>query len=206
METRKRENSNGADVKSSLESILFLHGDPVAVSRLAKILGAGKAEIEKALAELQEEYRERGIVLIENRDEWQFATNPKNKDVVERFVTADLAEDLTRASLETIAIIAYKGPVSRANIEYIRGVNSSFTVRNLLVRGLVEREENPSDRRSYLYRVSSDFLKHLGLTRLEELPQYKEFRAKEVAIPGDPNDAGESDAARGEPAREETPS
>src|SRR3989344_5951733 len=184
METRKRENSNGADVKSSLESILFLHGDPVAVSRLSKILGAGKAEIEKALAELQEEYRERGIVLIENRDEWQFATNPKNKDVVERFVTADLAEDLTRASLETIAIIAYKGPVSRAGIEYIRGVNSSFTVRNLLVRGLVEREENPSDKRSYLYRVSMDFLKYLGLTRFDELPQYKEFRAKKVEVPG----------------------
>ena len=171
-------------VKSSLESILFLHGEPMAVSRLAKVLGAAKHDIEHALTELREEYRERGIVLIENRDEWQFATNPKNKDAVERFVTADLAEDLTRASLETIAIIAYKGPISRVGIEYIRGVNSSFTVRNLLVRGLVEREENPSDRRSYLYRVSTEFLKHLGLTRLEELPQYKEFRAKEVEVPG----------------------
>lgn len=195
--------SNGVNLKSSLESILFLHGDPMAVSRLTKILGAGKGEIEKALAELREEYRERGIVLIENRDEWQFATNPANKEAVERFVTASHAEDLTRAGLETLAIIAYKGPLSRASIEYIRGVNSSFTIRNLLVRGLVAREESPSDRRSYLYRVSTDFLRHLGLTRLDELPQYKEFRAKEVAIPSDANDP---DAAEGKPAGEEMPS
>jgi len=172
------------DLKSSLESILFLHGEPMAVSRLAKTIGAGKADIEKALAELREEYRERGIVLIENRDAWQFATNPQNREAVERFVTANFSEDLTRAALETIAIVAYQGPISRAGIEYIRGVNSSFTVRNLLVRGLVEREENPSDKRSYLYRVSMDFLKYLGLTRFDELPQYKEFRAKKVEVPG----------------------
>ena len=172
------------DLKSSLESILFLHGEPMAVSRLAKTIGAGKADIEKALAELREEYRERGIVLIENRDAWQFATNPQNREAVRQFVTANFSEDLTRAALETIAIVAYQGPISRAGIEYIRGVNSSFTVRNLLVRGLVEREENPSDKRSYLYRVSMDFLKYLGLTRFDELPQYKEFRAKKVEVPG----------------------
>src|SRR3989344_1189638 len=172
------------DLKSSLESFLFLHGEPMAVSRLAKTIGAGKADIEKALAELREEYRERGIVLIENRDAGQLATNPQNREALERFVTANFSEDLTRAALETIAIVAYQGPISRAGIEYIRGVNSSFTVRNLLVRGLVEREENPSDKRSYLYRVSMDFLKYLGLTRFDELPQYKEFRAKKVEVPG----------------------
>lgn len=170
---------------SSLESILFLHGEPVAVSRLAKILGVGNHEIKEALEKLRGEYRERGIVLIENRDEWQFATNPANKSAVEQFVTSDLSDDLTRAALETVAIVAYKGPITRAGIEYIRGVNSSVTVRNLLVRGLIEREENPSDRRSYLYHVSADFLKHLGLMRLDELPQYREFREKKIEVPTD---------------------
>lgn len=183
------------NLKSSLESILFLHGEPMAVSRLSKVLGAKKDEITEALEELREEYRERGIVLIQNGDEWQFATNPMNKEAVEKFVTSDLSDDLTRAALETVAIVAYKGPVTRAGIEYIRGVNSSVTVRNLLVRGLIEREENPSDRRSYLYRVSTDFLKHLGLARLDELPQYREFREKKIEIPTDTDGSAVPDGA-----------
>ena len=86
--------------------------------------------------------------------------------------------------MEALAIVAYKGPISRANIEYIRGVDSTFTLRNLLMRGLVEREENPKDRRSYLYRVSANFLKYIGISGMRDLPQYDEFREKEIEIPG----------------------
>lgn len=174
------------NVKSAIESILFLQGEPVAVSRLAKVTGAKKAEVVSALRELAGEYRERGIVLIANGEEWQFATNPAHKAVVEQFATSELSEELSRASLEVLAIIAYKGPVSRAAIEYVRGVNSSFTLRNLLIRGLVSREENPTDRRSYLYRISHDFLKHLGITSVSELPEYGPLRKESIAVPVDP--------------------
>lgn len=156
----------------------------MAVTRLAKVVGAPKKDVEKALNELVEEYRERGIVLIQNEDEWQLVTNPKNKEVVDRLLTNDLPEDITKSALEILAIVAYKGPVSRAAIEYIRGVNSSFILRNLLIRGLVTREENPKDRRSYIYRVSTDLLKHLGLAKLSDFPRYEEFKKKEIEVAG----------------------
>lgn len=174
------------NLKSAIESILFLQGEPVEILRLVKITRASKREVESALRELAGDYQERGIVLIENGDRWQFATQPENKAVVEAFLKADVGSELSRAGLEILAIIAYKGPTSRAKIEYIRGINSSFTLRNLLIRGLVERDENPKDKRSYLYRVSVDFLKHLGLQRLNDLPRYEEFRSAEVEIPGPP--------------------
>ncbi len=163
-----------------------MQGSSMTLSRLAKAAGAPKEEVEGALRELQAEYRERGIQLVSNGEEWQFATNPAHKAVVEKFAASELSEDLSRASLEVLAIIAYKGPISRAAIEYIRGVDSSFTLRNLLIRGLVSREENPKDRRAYLYRISHDFLKHLGITNVSELPEYGTFQKEPIAVPADP--------------------
>lgn len=175
------------NLKSTIEALLFIQGEPLAISRIAKITGQEKTNIQSALQELAAEYRERGIVLIQSDDAWQFATHPGAKAAVEKLVTSELSDDLSRASVEVLSIIAYKGPVSRADIEYIRGVNSSFIVRNLLLRGLISREENPKDRRSYLYRVSADFLKHLGLGRIEELPQYGTLREKKIELPPDGN-------------------
>jgi len=94
---------------------------------------------------------------------------------VHKLVKNDLEEDLSRATLEVLAVVAYRGPISRAQIEEVRGVNCSFTLRNLLMRGLVERVENPNDSRSYLYKISFDFLKHLGLGNVKELPNYEEL-------------------------------
>ena len=171
------------NLKQNIESILFIHGEPISVSRIAKMVGAPKKDAESMLRELQAEYRERGIVLIENGEEWQFATSPGTKAVVEKFFSGELPEELSRASLEVLSIIAYKGPISRANIEFIRGVNSDFTLRNLLIRGLVVREENAEDRRSYLYRISADLLKFLGLESARGLPHFEELRRQEVEVP-----------------------
>ena len=164
------------NLKSALESILFIHGEPIAASRLAKLTGAKKPAVESALRELQEEHQQRGIVLVQNGEEWQLATNPENKGTVEKLIAGERAEELSKAGLEVLAIVAYKGPVSRAAIEYLRGVDSSFTLRNLLIRGLVTREENPKDRRSYLYRISTEFLKYFGLRQPHDLPHYDELR------------------------------
>ncbi len=171
------------NVKSVIESILFIHGEPITLSRLAKAVGAGRKEVASALQELASEYRERGIVLIQSGDEWQLATHPESKAAVEKLLASDLSDELSRAGLEVLAIVAYKGPVSRAHIEYVRGVDSSFTLRNLLIRGLVSREENPADRRSYLYRISHDFLKHLGITSASELPEFSTFQKEDIAVP-----------------------
>jgi segregation and condensation protein B len=90
----------------------------------------------------------------------------------------DFEEDLSRASLETLAIVAYRSPITRAGIEAVRGVNSTFTLRTLLLRGLVERYENPADQRSYLYRPAFDLLKYLGIEKIENLPNFPELNKK----------------------------
>lgn len=171
------------NVKSAIESILFIQGEPITAARLAKAVGAPKAGVEKSLRELQSGFHDRGIQLIVNGEEWQLVTSPASKAVVEKFVRSDVSGELSKAALEVLAIITYKGPISRAAIEYIRGVDSSFTLRNLLVRGLVSREENPKDRRSYLYRISMDFLKHLGLASPAELPHYGELHRTNIEAP-----------------------
>lgn len=174
------------NLKSTIESVLFVHGEPISSEKLVKVCRAKKDEIRTALDELKSEYAERGIVILEKDGACQFGTNPENSVIIQELAKSEFSEELTRAGLETLTIIAYKGPLTRAKIEYVRGVNSSFTLRNLLLRGLVERIDNPQDSRSYLYRVSFDFLKHFGLTKIEELPNFFEFKKEKIEVLEEP--------------------
>ncbi|OGZ96391.1 MAG: SMC-Scp complex subunit ScpB [Candidatus Sungbacteria bacterium RIFCSPHIGHO2_01_FULL_54_26] len=166
------------DAANAIESILFVHGEPMAEKAMAAILGITGKEITEGLAALRERLEGRGLALVEKEGEWQLATHPDQTPFVEALRKDQHAETLSRAALETMAVVAYKGPMTRADIEYIRGVSSSFSLRTLLLRGLVERVENAEDSRSFLYRASFDFLKYLGLARLADLPEYEELRKK----------------------------
>ena len=170
------------NLPSILETILFVRAEPTDIALLVKLTKHTKDEVGAALGELREVYAERGIVLLEKDNVWQFATHPANASYIEDLIKSEFTQELSRSGLETLAVIAYKGPISRIEIEYLRGVNSSFTVRNLLMRGLIERIENQKDARSYLYRVTFDFLKHFGLTSMEQLPRFEEFSKKKVEI------------------------
>lgn len=169
-------------LKSILESLLFAHGEPLSLAKISKTLCADEDDTRSALQELAAEYtqKERGLILLEKDGEYQLGSKPEHAAYIDKLVKSEMSEELSKAAAETLAIIAYKGPISRAEIEHIRGVNSSFTLRNLLLRGLAERIENPKDARSYLYRISFDFLKHLGLAKIEDLPQYKELHKEEI--------------------------
>lgn len=170
-------------LKSVIETILFVHGEPITIEKLAKVLKKKPEEVREALAALGGDYKERGIVMLEKDGAYQLGSNPDNARVVEDLVKGEFSEELSRAALETIAIIAYRGPLTRIDIEYVRGVNSSFILRNLMMRGLIERIDNPKDARSYLYRISFDFLKHFGLTRVEDLPEFQTFKDKSIELP-----------------------
>lgn len=166
------------NLSSIIESILFISGEPVTINRLSKIAGASEEEIGKALDELAVNLDRRGIVLV-RKDHWVvLATNPLAQPFVDKIAKEVFDRELTRAALETLSIIIYKGPVTRAEIDFIRGVNSGFTVRNLMLRGLVERTVNPKDGRAYLYQPSIQMLAFLGVKKIEEIPQYLEFRSK----------------------------
>lgn len=170
------------NLKSIIETILFAYGEPMALEKIARLAKTDAKEAWQALKELRTEYEGRGFTLLEKDNGWQLGTAPANAAYLETMFKSEFNEELSRAALETLAIIAYKGPVSRAEIEFVRGVNSSFTVRNLLMRGLIERFENPKDARAYLYRVSFDFLKHFGMTRIEDLPQYEAFHKEKTGL------------------------
>lgn len=162
-------------IKSILESILFVRGEEISVVQLAKIIEIEKEKIASAIEELIIEYKEkeRGFGIIKNGDSIQLVTNPKNSQFVEKTIKKNLQEAMSKTALEVLAIVAYRGPVSRSDIEAIRGVNSSFTLRNLLMRGLIIRSTNENDQRGYLYNISTEFIKKMGIGKIGELPDYQ---------------------------------
>ncbi len=166
-------------IKSITESLLFVSGEPLKIRKIAEIIGEGikSEEVKRAINSLQEDFiaAKRGLRIIQNNGEAQLVSSPDNSEYVSRFLKSEVEESLSRASLETLSIVAYRGAITRSEIEEIRGVNCTFTLRYLLIRGLIERMQNPNDSRSYLYQISFDFLKKLNLNRKENLPNYEEL-------------------------------
>lgn len=172
---------------SIIEALLFMHGQAMALKELERLLELPAAEVRNAVDELVGEYQNRGLVLIEKDGAVEMGSHPDAHAYVEKLVTSEFSEGLSRSGIETLAIVAYKGPLSRPEIDYIRGVNSSFTLRNLLMRGLIERTPHPHDARSYTYRISFQFLQHFGLSKLEELPEYESLRKEVIEIAEEKN-------------------
>ena len=156
-----------------IESILFWKGEPVKLKKLAEILNVSIEEIEKGLEELKNKLENRGLSVVILEDEVSLGTAGEVAELIQKLTKEELVRDLGKAGLETLTIILYKGPVKRSDIDYIRGVNSQFILRNLLIRGLVERIVNPNDERSFLYKPTFDLLSHLGVSSIQELPEYQ---------------------------------
>lgn len=166
------------NLKATIESILFVAGRPVSLEELARATNAASDEIQTAVAELRQDRSDSGVLILEQRKSYLMSTNPANSPVVKDFLNTELREKLTDAAVETLAIVAYKQPVSRAEIEAIRGVNSQYTLRLLLMRGLIERHQSQKDSRVNLYQTTHEFLQHLGLKDFQELPDFAELTAK----------------------------
>ncbi|MFV0254105.1 MAG: SMC-Scp complex subunit ScpB [Beutenbergiaceae bacterium] len=157
---------------AALEAILMVADTPVSVTQLATVLARPEPEIGEALTALAAEYQgqDRGFVLREPGGGWRYYSNPQFAPVVDAFVLDGQTARLTQASLETLAVIAYRQPVSRGRIAAIRGVNVDSVVRTLASRGLIEEAGVDPDGGAHLYRTSAYFLERLGLNSLEDLP------------------------------------
>lgn len=162
--------------ESKIEAILFYKAEPVKIKDLAKMVDEDEMSVKGRILNLEKSMEGRGLCLIHNNDSVMLATSPLAKSLVEKLLKEDLEKDLGKAGLETLSIVLYMGPIKRSEIDYIRGVNSTFILRNLLVRDLVERVENPEDQRSFLYRPTFNLLSHLGVSRIENLPEYEKTR------------------------------
>lgn len=161
-------------LKAKIESLLFVSTKPLTVKRLADVTEAKKDEVKKALDELLADYdsREGGLVILRNGEEVQMATGPDHADMVKEFLKDETFGELTRPSLEALTIVAYRGPITKAELEQIRGVNCSLILRNLMIRGLVEMKDER-------YIVTFDFLRYLGLKSVSELPEYEKLNSDE---------------------------
>lgn len=157
---------------AQIEAILFFRSEPTQLEVLSSYLGLSLDEIEHGLRTLEENLISRGLVLVRNGSEVSLGTHPDAHALIEAITKEELTRDLGKAGLETLAIILYKGKASKKEIDYIRGVNSGFILRNLLIRGLIKREDHSEDR-SFSYTPAIDFLAHLGIANLSQLPDYQ---------------------------------
>lgn len=183
------------NLESKLEAILFYRGEPVTEAKLAAYVNASVSEVSAALDSLAKHLAERGMVLLRKDGEATLATHPDADTLIANIAKEELSRDLGNAGLETLSIILYRGPITRSGIDYIRGVNSTFILRNLMVRGLVEKIPNPEDQRSFLYRASFELLAHLGISRVEELPQYGQANESIDAFIGEIKDSHDGTAS-----------
>ncbi len=166
------------DKIAQLEALLFYHGEAVIFKRIASVLKTTEKQAEELALEYKKELESRergGFMLLLHEEKAQLVTKPEFHSIFEKLVQEDLKEELTPAALETLAIIAYLGPLSRPEIDYVRGVNSSFMLRNLFLRGLVERKKGAKKGGAFAYSTSFDFLKHIGFQDVSELPEYGKY-------------------------------
>ncbi len=170
---------------SQIHSLLFVSNKPLTVKQLCKLTDQEAEAVIQALQEVSEHIQSTGVVLLSTGSEFQLATNSSNTEMVKNFLNQDLKEALTDATTEVLAIIAYRQPISKAEIESIRGVNSQYSIRSLLMRGLIEKISNPDDSRSSLYRITTDFLQQLGITSTSDLPNFEELVGN-IKLPENP--------------------
>jgi segregation and condensation protein B len=159
--------------KSSLiEALLFSRAEPWTYVELAKALNMGGQEALDAIAELEASMSDRGIVLVQANDSVTLGTHPEAHEILSKLYKEELSKGLSKASIETLSIVIYGDEVTRNKIDYIRGVNSGFILRSLLVRGLVERLSYPHDRKRFMYVPTTALLASHGAAKDEDLPEY----------------------------------
>lgn len=166
-------------IKGAIESILFVSEKPVSIKLLSSLLNTPKEELDKLIEELIEDYkkRESGILIIKIDDSYQMVTNPKYGDWVSLFKNLNGQSKLSSQALETLAVIAYKQPITKAEIEKIRGSNSEYALKTLLEKRLIKivgKKELPG--RPFLYGTTKEFLRVFGISSLNELYSLLQFQ------------------------------
>lgn len=181
------------DVKSQIESLLFISARPMSAKQIAGIIGASAKEAQAAGDELVaiRQKENSGIQIIKNGADFQMVTSPLNSKLVREFIKDETSGELTRPSLEALTIIAYRGPISKIDLDRIRGVNCALILRNLLIRGLIETKtekkeiypapfsntrplaKGGAERCGIYYNITLDFIRWLGINDVKGLPDYE---------------------------------
>lgn len=178
-----------ATLDSQLEAVLFQQAEPMSRAKLQEILDATKEDLDMALHTLETALGSRGIRLLLVGDHVELVTAPDVSSIITKLRDKELQQELGRAASETLSIILYRSPISRAEIEYVRGVSCAFVLRNLLIRGLIERIPSADNARIMLYQETPSLLASLGVTKKDDLPDYTtladDLNAHTRAMPSD---------------------
>lgn len=168
------------NLKTKIESLLFVSLKPLSSQKIAELLKADKKEVEALLEELKNDLNvgEHGIRLMQIDRKYELSTAPENGQIIRQYLQDEQTGELTRPALETLTIVAYRGPVSKADLDVIRGVNCALILRNLMIKGLIESYEDKEKMTNY-YQVTFDFLKYLGLSEARDLPDYDKLNQDE---------------------------
>lgn len=170
--------------KSLIEALLFVAGEPVSSSSISKVTDIQESEIKKIIAELITDYKERssGMQIVEIADGYQIVTNPDYAIWIKRFKNINQSNKLSQPALETLAIVAYKQPITKLEIDQLRSVNSEGAIKSLLDKRLIKivgKKEAPG--RPFLYGTTKEFLQYFGLKNLSDLPPINEFLREDEA-------------------------
>ena len=163
------------DLKNIIESLLFAADKPLSIKELSKISGGFGSDVQKVLSDLTKDYQDRGIKLIRKGEYFSFVTSPDCAKHVSLLLNEELRHDLSDAAIETLAVITYKQPITRLEIENLRGVNCDQLIRSLMIRGLIhEVGRKETIGRPILYGTTMEFIQYFGLEKEEDLPKLKD--------------------------------
>jgi len=191
-----------SDTTIHLEAILFSEGGPVARKKLAQMLEISLEQLSAEIASLAQKKQGSGIAVIFTDQDVALAVSREAAPTVQAVFERELGKEIGDAGLEVLSIVLYRGPSTRAQIDYIRGVNTSWTIRTLAARGLLERVANPVDAREYLYRPTVELLAHLGVTEEQQLPEYAKIANELAAFEQKKGPFDEDSHARGNTGNE----
>ncbi len=169
------------NLESQMESLLFIAAKPLSFKKLAELLKCDVLEVKEATEKIKIKYNQEnfGIKVLQEGNEIQMATHPENSALIKEYLKDEMTGELTRPSLEALTVIAYRGPITKLELEQIRGVNCSLILRNLLLRGLI-KEETDEARAQNVYSPTFDFLRFLGISETKELPDYEKLHSHDL--------------------------
>lgn len=166
------------DLPIQLEALLFALGRSMTHAELAKIFSVSVEDVREATKALHAGAESRGVVLVDDGKSVELRASPRAAEHIEQVRKEEYSREIGKAGLEALAAVIYRGPLTRTEIDFIRGVNSSQTLRTLTMRGLLRKITNPKDERSYLYEPTTELLAQLGVADASDLPEYAEVQEK----------------------------
>lgn len=166
------------ELSAQIEALLFALGRPISRDELLQKLSCSAEELERGILKLRSTREESGVSLMDDGRMLELRASAGASSLIEQVRKDEYARDIGRAGLEALSAILYRGPLTRSEIDFIRGVNSTQTLRTLTMRGLIRKLPNPKDERSFLYEPTTELLSWLGISRRQELPDFNQICAK----------------------------